>query len=64
MALLAWLIEPLALSFRPVEIFVVGASVLVTAALLAQGQSSRGRGITLIAMYVAAAAAFFIAGER
>jgi Ca2+:H+ antiporter len=63
-ALLAWLIEPLALSFRPVEIFVVGASVLVTAALLAQGQSSRGRGITLIAMYVAAAAAFFIAGER
>ena len=63
-ALLAWLIEPLALSFRPVEIFVVGASVLVTAALLAQGQSSRGRGIALIGMYVAAAAAFFIAGER
>jgi len=63
-ALLAWLINPLALSFRPVEIFVVGASVLVTAALLAQGQSSRGRGVALIAMYVAAAAAFFFAGER
>ena len=35
-----------------------------TAALLAQGQSSRARGIALIAMYIVAAAAFFIAGDR
>jgi Ca2+:H+ antiporter len=63
-ALLAWAIEPLALSFRPVEIGVVGASVLITGALLAQGQSSRERGVALIGMYIAAAAAFYIAGER
>jgi Ca2+:H+ antiporter len=63
-ALIAWAIEPLALSFRPVEVAVVGASVVISAALLAQGQSSRARGVALIAMYVAAAVAFFVAGER
>ena len=63
-ALLAWLIEPLALSFRPVELIVLGVSVVTTALLLAQGQSSRSRGIVLIALYVAVAAAFFFAGDR
>jgi len=63
-ALLAWLIEPLALSFREVELAVLGASVVVAAALLAQGRSSRLRGAVLIATYVAAAAAFFVAGDR
>ena len=63
-ALLAWLLEPLALSFRPVELGVVAVSVVVTGLLLAQGQSSRGRVVVLIAMYVAAAVAFFLAGER
>ena len=63
-ALLAWLIEPLALSFRPVELIALAASVVLTAALLAQGQSSRARGAVLIAAYVAVAAAFFVAGDR
>jgi Ca2+:H+ antiporter len=63
-ALLSWAIDPLALSFREVEIAVVGLATLVTAALLAQGRSSRARGIVLIAAYVLAAAAFFIAGDR
>ena len=63
-ALLAWLINPLALSFRLVEIVVVGVSVLATAALLAQGQSSRARGVALITMYLVAAAAFYLAGDR
>jgi Ca2+:H+ antiporter len=63
-AVLAWAIEPLALSFRPVELAVVGASTVVAAALLANGRSSRVDGVVLIGAYVAAAAAFFIAGER
>ena len=63
-ALVAWAIDPLALSFRPVEIGVLGTSVVLTAALLAQGQSSRARGVVLVAAYVAAALAFFLAGER
>jgi Ca2+:H+ antiporter len=63
-ALLAWAIEPLALSFRVVEIAVLGASVVFTALLLFGGRSSRLRGGLLIAAYVAVAVAFFIAGDR
>jgi Ca2+:H+ antiporter len=63
-ALLSWLIEPLALSFRPVEIGVVAGAVVVTGLLLAQGQSSRWRGVVLIAAYVGAAVAFYVAGDR
>ncbi len=63
-ALSAWLIDPLSLSFRPVELVVLGGSVLITATLLAQGRSSRLRGVVLIATYVAVAAAFLIAGDR
>ena len=63
-ALLAWAIEPLALSFRPVELAAIGGAVLLTAALLAQGRSSRARGAALIAAYAAVAVAFFAAGER
>ena len=63
-ALLSWLIEPLALSFRPVEVGVLGAAAVATGALLAQGRSSRLRGVLLIAAYAAAAVAFFLAGDR
>jgi Ca2+:H+ antiporter len=63
-ALLAWLIDPLALSFRPVELAVLGGSTLITALLVAGGRSSRARGVILIAVYVAAAVAFLIAGDR
>jgi Ca2+:H+ antiporter len=63
-ALLAWLIEPLTLSFRPIELIVLGASVAVTALLLAGGRSTRLRGVALILAYIGAAAAFFAAGDR
>jgi Ca2+:H+ antiporter len=63
-ALLALLIDPLALAFRPVELAALGGSVLFTSALLWQGWSSRGRGIALIAAYGGVAAGFLIAGDR
>jgi Ca2+:H+ antiporter len=63
-ALLSWLIDPLALSFRPVELGVLGGAVVVAAVLLYDGRSSRARGAILVAAYVAAAAAYFIAGDR
>jgi Ca2+:H+ antiporter len=63
-ALLSWLIDPLALSFRPVELGALGAAAVFTFVLLVQGQSSRARGVALIVAYVAVAAAFFAAGER
>ena len=63
-ALLAWLIDPLALSFRPVELVVVGGATLFTAVLLLDGRSSRLKGALLIGAYVAVAAAYFFAGDR
>jgi Ca2+:H+ antiporter len=63
-ALLSWLLVPLALSFRPVELGVLAVSVVLTALLLVQGRSSRARGIVLVVAYGAAAVAFFIAGDR
>jgi Ca2+:H+ antiporter len=63
-ALISWAIEPLALSFRPVELVAVAGSVALTAVLLANGRSSRLRGVVLILAYVAVAVAFFVAGDR
>jgi Ca2+:H+ antiporter len=63
-ALLAWLIHPLALSFRPVELVAMGASTVFVFLLLFQGRSSRARGVALIAAYVVVAVAFLLAGDR
>ncbi len=63
-ALLSWLIEPLALSFRPVELATLGGSVAVAALVLADGRSSRPRGAALVASYAVAVVAFYVAGSR
>jgi len=63
-ALLALLIEPVSLAFREVEIIALVISVVVSAALLADGHSSRLKGIILITVYVGIAVAFFLSGER
>jgi len=63
-ALLSWLIEPLALSFRPVEIAALGGSVLYTAVVVYSGQSSRTRGGLLVLGYAIVVVAFLLAGDR
>jgi Ca2+:H+ antiporter len=63
-AVLAWAIEPLALSFRPVELLAVGGATALAGALLVGGRSSRARGIALVAAYVVVALAFFLVGDR
>ena len=63
-ALISWLIEPLALSFREIEIAAMAGSVIFTAVLLFNGHSTRWRGAVLIAAYVAVAFGFSAAGDR
>jgi Ca2+:H+ antiporter len=63
-ALLSWLIEPLSLSFRPVEIAALAASVGFATLVLFGGQSSRARGVLLLAGYGVVVIAFFLAGDR
>ena len=61
--LLALLIEPLALAFRPVEIAALAISVIVASILLADGRSTRLKGVVLIVVYVGIAIAFYQAGD-
>ena len=63
-ALLSWLINPLALSFRVVEIAALGSATAFTFVLLYPGRGTRWRGVALIGAYAVVAAAFFAAGER
>jgi Ca2+:H+ antiporter len=63
-ALLSWLIEPLSLSFRQVEIAALAGSLAFTAALLHGGRASRPRGWLLVGAYVVVAACFYAAGDR
>ena len=63
-ALLSWLIDPLTLSFRPVEIAALGGSVIFTAIVLFNGHSSRLRGAVLLAGYVVVVVVFLLAGDR
>jgi Ca2+:H+ antiporter len=63
-ALLSWLIEPLSLSFRPVEIAALAGSVTFTTLVLFGGRSSRARGGALLAGYGIVVVAFYLAGER
>ena len=63
-ALLSWLIDPLSLSFRPVEVAALAGSLLLTVAVLFSGNSSRARGAILLSGYAVVATAFFLAGDR
>ena len=63
-ALLSWLIEPLALSFRKVELGAVGFSAVLIGLLFWDRRSSNWHGAALIGVYAAVAAAFFYAGDR
>ena len=63
-ALLSWLIDPLALSFRVVEIVALGGALAFTVLVLWGGHSSRLRGALLLGAYVVIAVAFFAVGER
>jgi Ca2+:H+ antiporter len=63
-ALLSWLIDPLSLSLRPVEIGALAGSVVFTAIVLHDGRSSKARGVLLLLGYAVVVVAFFLAGER
>ena len=62
--LLSWLIDPLSLSFRPVEIAALAGSVVYAALVLRDGRSSKLRGALLLGGYAVVVVAFFVAGDR
>ena len=63
-ALVSWSFEPLALSFRPVELVAMGVAALLPAIVLAAGRTTRLGGTILLLAYAVLVAAFYLAGER
>jgi Ca2+:H+ antiporter len=64
-ALLSFIVTPaLPLTFRPVELGAMGAAAAVVALGVAGGRSHRREGALFVALYVAAAVAFGVAGDR
>jgi Ca2+:H+ antiporter len=63
-ALVSWFFEPLALSFRPVELVAMGAAALLPAIVLAAGRTTRLGGTVLLLAYSVLVTAFYVAGER
>jgi Ca2+:H+ antiporter len=63
-ALISWGFEPIALSFRPVELVAMGAAAVLPALVLASGRTTRGGGAILLVAYAVLAAAFFLSGDR
>jgi Ca2+:H+ antiporter len=63
-ALLSWLIDPLGLGFREVEILALTGGLVVTTITLWNGHASKGRGAVLLVAYAAVAVAFYVAGDR
>jgi Ca2+:H+ antiporter len=64
-ALLSWLVKPaLPLSFRPIELAAMGGAAALVAVTLADGRGRRWEGYFLVAVYVAVAAGFWVAGDR
>ena len=62
--LLSWLIDPLALGFREVEIAALTFGLVVTTIALWRGHASKGRGVVLLVAYALVAIAFYAAGDR
>jgi Ca2+:H+ antiporter len=63
-ALISWAIDPLALSFRQVELVALAGALGVTAIAVVGGRSSRLRGLFLVAAYAGAVVLFLQAGDR
>jgi Ca2+:H+ antiporter len=63
-ALLSWLLDPIALSFRPVEIGALAGATAFTALVVFEGRTSRLRGAVLVLAYAVVVVGFFVAGDR
>jgi Ca2+:H+ antiporter len=63
--LLSWAVgNPLALSFRPVELAAMGGAAAFVAFVIHDGRSRRWEGALLMACFAAAAIGFYVAGDR
>jgi Ca2+:H+ antiporter len=62
--LISWAFDPLALSFRPIELIAIGAAALLPASVLRPGRTTRLGGVVLLFAYSVLAVSFYLAGDR
>jgi Ca2+:H+ antiporter len=63
-ALISWGFDPIALSFRPVELVGMAIAASLPALVLRGGSTTRPGGAVLVTAYAVLVAAFFVSGER
>jgi Ca2+:H+ antiporter len=63
-ALISWGFEPLALSFRPVELAAMGVAAALPALVFRTGVTTRHGGAILVLAYAVLAVAFYVSGDR
>jgi Ca2+:H+ antiporter len=63
-ALVSWAIEPLALSFRPIELGALAVATVLPAVVLARGRTTRLGGLLLLVAYAGLVVAFAYSGNR
>jgi Ca2+:H+ antiporter len=63
-ALISWGFEPLALSFRPIELVAMGVAAALPALALRAGRTTSPGGAILLVAYGVLAVSFYLAGDR
>jgi Ca2+:H+ antiporter len=63
-ALVSWTIDPLTLSFRPVELGALAVATVLPALVLARGRTSRRGGVILLCAYACLVVIFAYSGHR
>ena len=63
-AILSWLLTPLSLAFRPIELVTMGGAAALVGLAAIDGRTKRWEGGVLIGLYVVVAGLYFVAGDR
>ena len=62
--LVSWGFDPLALSFRPIELIAIGVAALLPALVLRTGRTTRLGGVVLLFAYSLLVVSFYLSGDR
>jgi Ca2+:H+ antiporter len=62
--LISWSFDPLALSFRPIELVAIGVAAVLPALVLRTGRTTRLGGVVLLLAYSLLVVCFYLSGDR
>jgi Ca2+/H+ antiporter len=62
--LISWAFDPLALSFRPIELIAIAVAAALPAFVLRTGRTTRLGGAVLLFAYSLLVVCFYLAGDR